>query len=89
MRKWLRFADLVERGTVRNWPQLKNLQTKQGFPLGRKFGGNTRVFSEAEVEDWENSRPTEPKPCPEAKVLPRRKPGRPRKHHPEVANTEL
>ena len=73
-RKYLRFNDLKERGTVRSWAQLRNMIDKYGFPVGRKFGPNTRVFDENEVEMWENARPVETKPGPVVK--PR---GRPRK----------
>jgi hypothetical protein len=85
MRHWLRYADLEARGLVNNRTQLKNLQTKYGFPKGRLLGPNTRAWTEEEVTAWEDGRPTAPKVCP----VPTRKPGRPRKHHAEIANKEL
>jgi hypothetical protein len=78
MPKWLRYSDLVQRGTVNNRPQLKNLQENYGFPRGRLLGPNTRVWDEkTEVEPWEASRPTAPKPVHPLKPGKRR--GRPRK----------
>jgi hypothetical protein len=74
MKTYLRFRDLKKRGTVKSWPQLRNMIEKYGFPAGKKFGPNTRVFDEHEVEMWENARPVETKPGPI--VNPR---GRPRK----------
>jgi hypothetical protein len=65
MRKWLRYADLKARGTVKSWAQLKNLQTKCGFPQGRLLSPNTRAWDEeTEIIPWEDSRPTETKPTP-------------------------
>lgn len=76
MPPWLRYRDLVARGTVKNRPQLKNLQENDGFPLGRLFGPNTRVWDEqTEVVPWEKSRPTGPKPAHPLKPGKRR--GRP------------
>jgi predicted DNA-binding transcriptional regulator AlpA len=56
--KLLRFADLKERGILRNWPQYKRLQ-KLGFPYGRMLSANARVWTEAEVDEWIASRPVE------------------------------
>ena len=71
----LQFPDLQERGIARSWAQLKNLQ-KHGFPLGRMLSPNTRVWTEAEVDDWLASRPVEG-PSPRGAAKSRR--GRPRK----------
>jgi predicted DNA-binding transcriptional regulator AlpA len=53
----LRFRDLVDRGLVKSWAQLKRLQTKDGFPLGRMLSSNTRTWTEEEVDEWYASRP--------------------------------
>jgi hypothetical protein len=60
----LRFSDLKARRIVHNRPQLKNLQMREGFPLGRWMSANSRVWTEEEVIDWIESRPeaTENKP---------------------------
>jgi hypothetical protein len=55
----LRFNDLKKRGVVRNRPQLKRLQVNHGFPIGVMLSGNTRVWTEQEINDWLASRPTE------------------------------
>ena len=60
----LRFRDLRERGIVGSWVTLGNWIKKQGFPPGRKFGPNSRVWTEAEVAEWCASRPSERKPDP-------------------------
>ena len=57
MIRLLRFSDLQERRIVASWPQLRNLQRNQGFPPGRMIGVNTRAGTEAEVDDWLESRP--------------------------------
>jgi hypothetical protein len=54
----LRFSDLKERGIVRNWPSLKRWVETIGFPPGRMLSPNTRVWTEAEIEEWLASRPT-------------------------------
>jgi hypothetical protein len=56
--KWLRFADLRERGIINSWPMVRRRVQFDGFPPGRKFGPNTRVWSEDEVDAWLRSRPT-------------------------------
>ena len=66
--KWLRFADLRTRGTVKSWPMLKRRIEKDGFPEGRLLGPNTRAWSEEEVEAWEATRPTAKKPAPRRKT---------------------
>ena len=55
----LRFADLKARGIVGSYPQLKRLQQLHGFPLGRMLSPNTRAWTEAEIEEWFQSRPVE------------------------------
>jgi predicted DNA-binding transcriptional regulator AlpA len=54
----LRFADLKGFGIVHNWPTLLRWIEKNGFPPGRHIGQNTRAGTEAEVDEWINSRPT-------------------------------
>jgi predicted DNA-binding transcriptional regulator AlpA len=65
----LRFADLRDRGIIRNWPMLQRRIAQDGFPPGRMIGPNSRAWIEAEVEDWIDSRPTAgPAPRGAAKV---------------------
>jgi predicted DNA-binding transcriptional regulator AlpA len=56
--KFLRFADLKERGIITSWPMLRRRIERDDFPRGRMLGPNTRAWSEAEVEAWIKSRPT-------------------------------
>jgi predicted DNA-binding transcriptional regulator AlpA len=58
MPKWLRFRDLKTRGLVKSWPMLKRRVERDGFPPGRMLGPNTRAWTEDEIEEYENSRPT-------------------------------
>jgi hypothetical protein len=62
MTKLLRFSDLKDRGIIPSWPTLKARITKDNFPPGRMIGKNTRVWTEAEVDAWIESRPTEGPP---------------------------
>jgi hypothetical protein len=55
----LRFADLKERGITNSWPQLKRLQTLHNFPLGRMLSPQIRAWTEAEIDEWIDSRPVE------------------------------
>ena len=57
----LRFHDLKERGFVKSWPALRNLILHSGFPPGRLTGPQIRVWTEQEVLEWFNTRPTETK----------------------------
>lgn len=54
-----RFADLKQHGVVNSWPQLKRLQELHGFPPGRMLSPHVRAWTEAEIDAWINSRPTE------------------------------
>lgn len=54
----LRFKHLKQRRVVENWPTLKRLVETQGFPPGRLLGPNTRVWTEAEIDNWIDARPT-------------------------------
>jgi predicted DNA-binding transcriptional regulator AlpA len=60
----LRYADLERLGVVRNRVTLRNWIRDRGFPAGQLTGPNSRTWSEAEVQEWLDSRPTEPKPRP-------------------------
>jgi hypothetical protein len=62
--KFLRFADLRDRGIINSWPMLRRRIERDGFPAGRMLGPNTRAWSEEEVERWLASRPTAKKPVP-------------------------
>jgi predicted DNA-binding transcriptional regulator AlpA len=57
-RKWLRFRDLKARGLVNSWPMLKRRIERDGFPPGRMLGPNIRAWTEDEIEEYEDSRPT-------------------------------
>jgi hypothetical protein len=57
----LRFADLQSRGVVANWPTLRRWVEREGFPPGKRLAANTRVWTEAEIEEWIASRPSETK----------------------------
>ena len=54
----VRFFDLKARGIVRNRVTLANWVRKQGFPPGRMIGPNSRAWTEREIEQWLESRPT-------------------------------
>ena len=54
----IRYQDLHARGIVRNRVQLKNLQTKYGFPAGFMLSPYARAWYEDEVEAWLKGRPT-------------------------------
>ncbi|ESY15209.1 hypothetical protein [Mesorhizobium sp. LNJC394B00] len=57
MTTFLRFKDLKARGIVGNWPTLLDWIKEEGFPPGRYFGANTRVWTSDEIELWTASRP--------------------------------
>lgn len=52
----LRFADLKAAGIVKNWPQVKRLVERDGFPAGFLLSANTRVWDEADVAAWVQKR---------------------------------
>lgn len=54
----LRFKHLKQRRIVENWPQLKRLIDLHGFPPGRLLGVNTRAWTEDEIDEWIETRPT-------------------------------
>jgi predicted DNA-binding transcriptional regulator AlpA len=68
--KLLRFRDLQKIGIVTNWPQLKQLVQKQGFPPGRLLGVNSRAWPQEEVEAWWCSRPVRLEDPPPENVKP-------------------
>jgi predicted DNA-binding transcriptional regulator AlpA len=80
----LSFRDLRERGVVKNRSTLRNWILRRGFPQGQMTGPNTRTWTAEEIQEYLDSRPTEPK-----KALPAKRPrGRPRKvRAQESANT--
>jgi predicted DNA-binding transcriptional regulator AlpA len=57
----LRFSDLKARNIVRNWPTLKRWVETSGFPAGKLLGPNTRVWTEGEIAEWLDSRPSKRK----------------------------
>jgi Prophage CP4-57 regulatory protein (AlpA) len=77
--KFLRFADLKERGIIASWPMLRRRIDRDGFPEGRLLGPNSRAWSEAEIERWLAGRPTARKAGPRG--------GRPRKSAETTATT--
>lgn len=54
--KLLRFADLRAANIVTNWPQLRRLQERAGFPKGFLLSPAVRVWDEGEVEVWVDGR---------------------------------
>jgi predicted DNA-binding transcriptional regulator AlpA len=76
--RYLRFADLRERGIIPTRPTLRNRIRRHGFPRGRLIGPNMCAWLEEEVAEWLASQPTGPKPVKPPK--PKRPRGRPRKH---------
>jgi hypothetical protein len=58
--KLYRFRNLKERNIVQSWPALKDLIDNEDFPPGRKLSPNIRAWTEDEVIEWLDSRPTEP-----------------------------
>ena len=53
----LRFSDLKDRDIVSNHVTLGRWIATQGFPSGFMLGPNTRVWREADIEAWLQSRP--------------------------------
>ena len=56
----LRFSDLRQRGIVRNWPTLRRLVERQGFPPGIRLGAQARAWPEAEIDAWLETRRISP-----------------------------
>jgi predicted DNA-binding transcriptional regulator AlpA len=76
LQRRLRLSDLIELGIVKNRPTLHNWIRDLGFPLGKLTGPNSRTWTEDEVQEWIDSRPTALKETPS---VPKGKRGRPRK----------
>ena len=55
---FIRFNDLVACDIVRNRPQLENLKRNEGFPVGRLLSPNVRAWTEEEIQEWLDSRPS-------------------------------
>jgi hypothetical protein len=51
-RTLLRFADLEERGIVRNREQLRILVRDHGFPPGWMLSPNARVWDAPVIDEW-------------------------------------
>jgi predicted DNA-binding transcriptional regulator AlpA len=54
--KFLSFKDLQARGIVTNWPTLNRLIEKENFPGGFRLGQARRVWQEAQVLAWIETR---------------------------------
>ena len=52
----VRFSELKERGIVGNWPTLRRLVERAGFPPGIRLGAQARAWPEAEIDAWLESR---------------------------------
>ena len=57
--KYLRFADLVERGIVNNRTTLSRWIKNYGFPPGVLIGPNTRAWTDDEIEAWQEAKAAE------------------------------
>jgi predicted DNA-binding transcriptional regulator AlpA len=55
---------------INNWPTLKRRVQQDNFPPGRYVGKNTRVWDEAEVRAWWDSRPKAGPPPEKVKPAP-------------------
>ena len=56
--KLIDYSDLVDRRIFNSRMSLKRAIDDQGFPPGRLITPNRRVWDEAEVAAWVESRPT-------------------------------
>ncbi|MEJ0096220.1 MAG: AlpA family phage regulatory protein [Methylocella sp.] len=56
--KLIRYTDLVAKGVVNSRMTLKRMIDLQGFPPGRLVTPNSRAWTEEEVDQWIESRPT-------------------------------
>jgi len=57
--QFLRFADLRERKIVENYPQLRLMIDRYGFPEGVLLSPNRRGWRISEIEQWLSQRPTQ------------------------------
>ena len=55
-RRLVRFSDLKQRGIVGNWPMLRRMVERDGFPPGVRLGAQMRAWPEEEIEAWLESR---------------------------------
>jgi predicted DNA-binding transcriptional regulator AlpA len=62
--KLIRYTDLVAKGVVNSRMTLKRLIDLQGFPPGRLVTPNSRAWTEDEVDQWIDGRPTARKTAP-------------------------
>jgi predicted DNA-binding transcriptional regulator AlpA len=69
----LRYADLEALGIVNNRVTLGNWIRDLGFPPGQLIGPNSRSWSEAEIRQWLDHRPSAPKSVPRSRGRPPRK----------------
>jgi predicted DNA-binding transcriptional regulator AlpA len=58
----LRYKDLKRLNLINNRATLQNRIRHHGFPQGRLLGPNTRVWTQAEIEEYLANRPTAPRP---------------------------
>jgi len=68
MQKRLRYADLLALGIVNNRVTLSNWIRHCDFPPGSLTGPNSRIWDEAAVQTWLDSRSSGPKPMPPRKA---------------------
>jgi predicted DNA-binding transcriptional regulator AlpA len=54
----LRYPDLVAQGIINSRMTLKRLIDNQNFPAGRLITPNSRAWTEDEVSQWIQERPT-------------------------------
>jgi predicted DNA-binding transcriptional regulator AlpA len=59
---FVRFKDLQSAGIVSSWVQLREMQARYAFPLGKMLSDNVRGWELAEVKDWLAQRPIETPP---------------------------
>jgi hypothetical protein len=59
MPRLLRFRDLQALGIAQSHTGLRHLQIHHNFPLGKLLGPSTRTWTEDEVAEWYESRPSE------------------------------
>ena len=56
--QYIRYRDLKQRGLVNSRATLKFWIERDSFPPGRMVGRNTRAWTEQEIDQWLQSRPT-------------------------------
>lgn len=68
MDKLYRFSDLVKIGLFRNRTSLKNAMDRNQFPEGRLIGGNSRVWTESELQTFLDNCPSARKVSPKQRA---------------------